>query len=129
MRGTLDRHQDSLGKIPKNSEKKKKKIQEHAVWDDDDWGGGFLPLRIDAAHTANANDWIPDHPPPLPLHFYYYLLLLLTTYHPPPFTALPTAFQGKGGGAREPVGTHTGKPAQHRVLSRRLVEDDIRIEG
>lgn len=67
--------------------------------------------------------------PPLPLHFYYYLLLLLTTYHPPPFTALPTAFQGKVGGAREPVGTQTGKPAQHRVLSRRLVEDDIRIEG
>lgn len=92
MRGTLNRHQDSLGKIPKISEKKKK-IQEHAVWDDDDWGGGFLPLRIDAAHTANANDWITDHSPPPYLYTftttsYYYLLP--TTHHPlrlylPPF--------------------------------------------
>lgn len=90
MRGTLDRHQDSLGKIPKNSEKKKK-IQEHAVWDDDDWGGGFLPLRIDAAHTANANDWIPDHPPPLLLHFYYYLLLLL--YYLPPTTLYGSTYR------------------------------------
>lgn len=91
MRGTLDRHQDSLGKIPKISEKKKK-IQEHAVWDDDDWGGGFLPLRIDAAHTANANDWIPDHSPP-PITFTLLLLPPTTTYYLPPTTLYGSTYR------------------------------------